>query len=134
MVILKKVFTFGKKSCIVFCEQSRRPRVKCHRDGELPGGRRIRIPRWGHRTRCCIWDILLDCSNDTRSGGGFGWGTWGSSDLAFPLCALSLLPFSTSDLKSVQLPDAKPSGSFFAALPPGVWVVWGQQPVYPPQQ
>ena len=39
-------------------EQSRRPRVKCHRDGELPGGRR-NCPRWGHRTRCCIMDTLL---------------------------------------------------------------------------
>ena len=39
-------------------EQSRRPRVKCHRDGELPGGRRT-IPRWGRRTRCCIQDTLL---------------------------------------------------------------------------
>ncbi len=34
-------------------EQSRRPRVKCHWDGELPGGRR-KFLRWGHRTRCVI--------------------------------------------------------------------------------
>ena len=40
------------------CEQSRRPRVKCHRDGELPGGRR-KFPRWDLRTRCCIWENLL---------------------------------------------------------------------------
>ena len=40
------------------CEQSRRPRVKCHRDGELPGGRR-KYPRWDLRTRCCIWENLL---------------------------------------------------------------------------
>ena len=26
--------------------------------GSLPGGRRT-FPRWDHRTRCCIWDILL---------------------------------------------------------------------------
>ena len=37
-------------------EQSRRPRVKCHWDGELPGGRR-KFLRWGHRTRCAIWDL-----------------------------------------------------------------------------
>ena len=34
-------FTFSVKSCIVVREQSRRRRVKCHRDGELPGGRRM---------------------------------------------------------------------------------------------
>ncbi len=52
------LFTFFIVSCIVMGEQSRRPRVKCHWDGELPGGRR-NFPRWGHRTRCCIMDILL---------------------------------------------------------------------------
>ena len=48
-------------------EQSRRPRVKCHRDGELPGGRR-KCLRWGHHTRCVIQDLPPLCSNDTRSG------------------------------------------------------------------
>ena len=32
---VKKLFTFPLLSCIFDCEQSRRPRVKCHRDGEF---------------------------------------------------------------------------------------------------
>ena len=68
----KNLFTFADNSCILCREQSRRPCVKCHRDGEFARRTKERFPRWGHRTRCCIWDILLDCSNDTRSGGGFG--------------------------------------------------------------
>ncbi len=34
-ISIKKVFTFPVKSCIVIREQSRRQRVKCHRDGEF---------------------------------------------------------------------------------------------------
>ena len=32
---VKNLFTFPLLSCIFVCEQSRRPRVKCHRDGEF---------------------------------------------------------------------------------------------------
>ena len=32
---VKNLFTFSLLSCIFDCEQSRRPRVKCHRDGEF---------------------------------------------------------------------------------------------------
>ena len=46
--------------------------------------------------------FFLYCSNDTRSGEGFGWGA----------LRLSLLPFPTSGLKSVQLPDVFALGSF----------------------
>jgi len=35
VISIKKVFTFPVKSCIVIREQSRRQRVKCHRDGEF---------------------------------------------------------------------------------------------------
>ena len=48
-------------------EQSRRPCVKCRRDGELPDGRRNAIPRWGHRTRC-PYRISSFMRGDTRSG------------------------------------------------------------------
>ena len=51
-------------------EQSRRCRVKCHRDGELPGGRR-KFPRWRFRTRC-PYRISSFMRGDTRSGAWSG--------------------------------------------------------------
>ena len=52
----KNLFTFADNSCILCREQSRRPCVKCHRDGEFARRTKERFPRWGHRTRCCIWE------------------------------------------------------------------------------
>ena len=48
-------------------EQSRRPRVKCHRDGELPGGRRNFSAMGSPHPLLHIGKPPL-CSNDTRSG------------------------------------------------------------------
>ena len=63
------LFTFPRFWCIVIPEQSRKPRVKCHRDGELPGGRRkffaMRPPH-----PLLHMGIPPLCSNDTRSGKG----------------------------------------------------------------
>ena len=63
------LFTFSRIWCIVIPEQSRKPRVKCHRDGELPGGRRkffaMRPPH-----PLLHMGIPPLCSNDTRSGKG----------------------------------------------------------------
>ena len=77
---------FSENGCIMTSEQSRRPRVKCHRDGEF-----------ARRTKDSFHDEVTApaahigypplCSNDTRSGEGFG----------YPL----LLPFPTGQSKSV---------------------------------
>ena len=48
-------------------EQSRRPRVKCHRDGELPGGRRKFSAMGSPHPLLHIGKPPL-CSNDTRLG------------------------------------------------------------------
>ena len=75
------LFTFSTESCIVNCEQSRRPRVKCHRDGELPGGRRNRSTMRSPHPLLHMGHPPL-CSNDTRSG------EWS---------AVNVLPFPTGD-------------------------------------
>ena len=73
-------------------EQSRRPRVKCHRDGELPGGRRIlSTMRSPHPLLHMGYPPL--CSNDTRSGKWFDWGS---------LAVLLLLPFPTGTSEPVK--------------------------------
>ena len=73
-------------------EQSRRPRVKCHRDGELPGGRRIlSTMRSPHPLLHMGYPPL--CSNDTRSGKWFDWGS---------LAVLLLLPFPTGISEPVK--------------------------------
>ena len=66
-ISIKSLFTFPVKSCIVVPEQSKRQRVKCHRDGEF-----------ARRTKECSTMLSLHpllhmgnpplCSNDTRSG------------------------------------------------------------------
>ena len=75
-------------------EQSRRPRVKCHRDGELPGGRRMRSTMGSPHPLLHTGCPPL-CSNDTRSG------QWSAVSLPLP----------TGD-PCPKLPDGFPPGLF----------------------
>ena len=58
-ISIKKGIAISCKIVYSKREQSKRQRVKCHRDGEFARRTKEIFPRCCHCTRCCIWETLL---------------------------------------------------------------------------
>lgn len=63
--------------------------------GSLPEGRR-NVPRWGHRTRCCIWDNLLYVATILGRANGRGFKRCPSPRV---ICVCNLSPLSAKSRK-----------------------------------